>query len=315
MNITVLGPQRQTGTARAAVADLIPPGPVATINAGWREREDETAELDDVLGGRMRNLQLWRRWRQLQDDDPDYAAAERGLLRALAEQQLLYQLRLRHAVDALVAMDLHSELPAVQGPAQHDALACLRALDRWQLDRVAALRAAFFARVGIGERPSVARHRAEIASLVSDSAGFVVTGGHVGALLQCLHVFDLSSLFAPPLVVWSAGAMALAERVILFNDDTVSGEQPAEVYAEGLGVIRGHVAFPHPTRRLHLQDRPRMARMAARFAPRRCLLLEAGARVDLVDPPAPDHAETVAVGDASILDEDGARVPLGAGDG
>ena len=56
MNVTLLGPQRRTVAARAAVRELMPDGPIATINAGWQERESETAELDDVLGGRMRNL-------------------------------------------------------------------------------------------------------------------------------------------------------------------------------------------------------------------------------------------------------------------
>jgi hypothetical protein len=51
MDITLLGPQRRVAGARAAVAELIPDGPVATINAGWRERETDTDELDAVLGG------------------------------------------------------------------------------------------------------------------------------------------------------------------------------------------------------------------------------------------------------------------------
>src|SRR3712207_1170416 len=73
MDITLLGPQRRAAGARAAVSELIPDGPVATINAGWREREADTEELDGVLGGRMVNLELYRRWRQLTQDDPSYA--------------------------------------------------------------------------------------------------------------------------------------------------------------------------------------------------------------------------------------------------
>ena len=74
MDITLLGPQRRVAGARAAVAELIPNGPVATINAGWRERETDTDELDVVLGGRMVNLELYRRWQQLSDDDLEFAA-------------------------------------------------------------------------------------------------------------------------------------------------------------------------------------------------------------------------------------------------
>ena len=46
MDITLLGPQRRVAGARAAVAELIPNGPVATVNAGWRDRETDTTELD-----------------------------------------------------------------------------------------------------------------------------------------------------------------------------------------------------------------------------------------------------------------------------
>lgn len=40
----------------------MPDGAIATINAGWQERESDSVELADVLGGRMTNLQLYRRW-------------------------------------------------------------------------------------------------------------------------------------------------------------------------------------------------------------------------------------------------------------
>ena len=53
MDIALLGPQRRAAGARAAVAELIPASPVATINAGWRDQETDTTELNAVLGGRM----------------------------------------------------------------------------------------------------------------------------------------------------------------------------------------------------------------------------------------------------------------------
>ncbi len=79
MNVTVLGPQRRTSAARSAVRELLPDGPIATISAGWQERESETAELNEVLGGRMRNLALYARWQEMITADPEYAAAERRL--------------------------------------------------------------------------------------------------------------------------------------------------------------------------------------------------------------------------------------------
>ena len=101
MDITLLGPQRRVTGARAAVAELIPNGPVATVNAGWRDRETDTTELNAVLGGRMVNLELYRRWRQLIEDEPGYAEAERRLTGHLEELRAAYQLRLRHGQSAV----------------------------------------------------------------------------------------------------------------------------------------------------------------------------------------------------------------------
>jgi hypothetical protein len=43
------------------------------------------------------------------------------------------------------------------------------------------------------------------------------------------------------------------------------------------------VLLPHAKARLLLDDTPRMAVFARRFAPARCVLLEAGTRVELSD--------------------------------
>jgi hypothetical protein len=77
--------------------------------------------------------------------------------------------------------------------------------------------------------------------------------------------------------------MALAERVVLFHDMAPQGPGHAEVWAEGLGVYRGVLPFPHAKRRLRLSDDEHVGLMARRFAPWTCLLLADGARVDLAD--------------------------------
>ncbi len=54
MRTILLGPQRFMTTAGTALRSLGVEGPVATINAGWEEREDDVAELDQVLERRAR---------------------------------------------------------------------------------------------------------------------------------------------------------------------------------------------------------------------------------------------------------------------
>lgn len=305
MNVTLLGPQRRVAAARAAVAELMPEGEIATVNAGWQERETDSAELSDVLGGRMLNLELYRRWQDVIATDEEYAVAERKLTSLLAEIQAVYAIRLHHLMAALSAISRRREIPAVQASAVNDTHRALRDLDSWHLRVVAETRDDFFRAVQLGERGSIARHRAEIAALVERCSGIVFAGGHVGVLLHVLHVFDLSRLIRTPVVAWSAGAMALSDRVVLFHDFAPQGSRPAELYAEGLGVYGGVLPFPHPRRRLRLDDVEHLSTMARRFDPRTCLLLADGVRVDVRDDePLPSGARVlVADGGATTLGE------------
>jgi hypothetical protein len=281
VDVTVLGPQRRTTATRTAVAELIPTGRVATINAGWRERESADAELGEVLGGRMVNLRLYQRWQELMATDPEYAAAERGLTELLDEQQAVYAQRVFHAVAALDEVNRRDKMSAVRAAAVTDGIRALRALDTWHLTEVAGSRQRFYAATAIGERESVLAHRRELADLVDDSAGLVITGGHVGVLLHLLHVFGLVAMIKEPVITWSAGAMALSDRVVLFGTHRPAGRRLPEVWAEGLGVFSGALTFPHPRHRLPMHDPYQLALLARRFKDWTCLLFDDGARVDL----------------------------------
>ncbi len=281
MDVTVLGPQRRTTATRTAVAELIPTGRVATINAGWRERESADTELGEVLGGRMVNLRLYQRWQELMAADPEYAAAERGLGELLEEQQAVYAQRVFHAVAALDEVNRRDKMPAVRAAAVTDGIRALRALDSWHLAEVAVSRQQFYAATQIGERDSVHAHRRELSDLVDDSAGLVITGGHVGVLLHLLHVFGLVTMIKKPVITWSAGAMALSDRVVLFGTHRPAGRRLPEVWAEGLGVFSGVLTFPHPRHRLPMHDPYQLALLARRFKGWTCLLFDDGVRVDL----------------------------------
>ena len=84
MRIILLGPQRRpTVDAVARYHSLGVSGPVATITAGWREREPDDAELGKLLGSRDVNLRLYRRWLDVQERDSEFALGERALHRLL----------------------------------------------------------------------------------------------------------------------------------------------------------------------------------------------------------------------------------------
>ncbi|WP_460600539.1 Type 1 glutamine amidotransferase-like domain-containing protein [Flexivirga lutea] len=298
--LVLLGPQRRPSLDKV-VSGLHLDGPFATVTAGWQERELADEELDRHLGGRATNLALWSRRQDVLDRDPEFAAAHRRRAIELTDLQELYLIGVRHTSRALTELRAQVERSErAQRFALSDAEEVLRSLDRRHVERVREINAGFYDATRPHEHPLIAAHRAEVAQLLGDAAAVVITGGHVGELLDALHLFNVvpAGLERVPVIAWSAGAMALTERVVLFNDNASRGPRAPEVYDDGLGLLPGAVVLPAAHQRLHMQNTERMSLMVRRFAPAVCLPLDPGARVDL----GPDGSLP---GSAQVLDESG----------
>jgi hypothetical protein len=287
VRVILLGPQRRP-TVDSVVRSLALAGPFVTVTAGWQEREPDDGELSALLGGRDVNVELYRRWLDVQERDPEYAAAERAVAGVLTDLQDLYLLRLDYALQAVYALQRRPAGAAAAGAAAAgaagavaEAIAAVRELDAAQLRRVNEVRGEFFDRMAPHDRPVIAKHRAAVAGQVGNAAALIVAGGHVGVLAEVLHLFNVAAVVRSPVIAWSAGAMALADRIVLFGDRSPHGPGHPEVYGSGLSITRDVVLLPHAKARLLLDDTARMAVFARRFAPARCLLLEAGTRVEL----------------------------------
>jgi hypothetical protein len=295
VKVILLGPQRRP-TVDAAIRSLGLngagfdgagfDGPVATITAGWQEREADDGELSGLLGGRDTNLGLYRRWLDTQERDPGYAAAERRVQGELAELQDLYLLRLDHALRAVYALQRRSG-DQLRAEAIAAAVAAVRELDAAHLRRVNGVRGEFFAELRPHDRPVIAGHRAEVAGILRGAAALVIAGGHVGVLADVLHLFNVAAALsgrtpepAAPVIAWSAGAMALTDRIVLFGDRSPQGPGHAEIYGAGLSVLRDVVLLPHARARMLLDDASRMAVFAQRFGPGRCVPLDGGTRIE-----------------------------------
>ena len=278
MRVTLLGPQRRP-TLDTVVASLRLEGPVATVTAGWQEGEPEDGELSRRLGARDVNLGLYRRWLDVQERDPGFAAGERSLQGVLEELQDIYLLRLDHALQAAQAIQRRTS-DRLRASVLAEAVSAVRDLDAAHLHRISDVRGDFYLRLPPHDRPVIAEHRAAVARLLGDAAALVVAGGHVGVLADTLHLFNVAAALRSPVIAWSAGAMALTERIVLFHDRAPQGPGYPEVYGSGLSVLRNIVPLPHARARLLLDDAPRMAVFARRFAPARCVLLENGTRID-----------------------------------
>lgn len=286
----LLGPQRFLVTAGTVVQQVAPDGPVAVVNAGWQEREADDAELQEVLGGRGAMLRLFGRAAEVLEADRDLAEAVVVLRTAQHELSGLYEVRLDHALDALDAVRRSATRPDVRASAAADAVRALRALDGWFLDAVEQLYGELAATGVLDRSEPLHRHREEVARLVAEAPVLAVAGGHVGELTRLLRVFGVRPRPDQHVVAWSGGAMAMTERVVLFQD-RVGDREPvgfagAQVWDRGLRRARGLVVLPHARRRLRLDDPARVAALVHRFADATCVLLDDGARVEV----APDGA-------------------------
>ena len=282
--VVLLGPQHDKQSVAKAVDDLGVAGSLATVTAGWEDREGEDAELSEHLGGRTLNLGLYPRAEEVFDEDTSVRALLYERYDRIRDLQALYRLRLGpqlHVCRDLLARTDPAAPDALHAPEIEGAIAGVRAVDEDYLARIAALDAEMADRIAARNRPSIERHREELADVLEEVGALLIAGGHVGTLLNRLRLFDVLGL-APnkPLVAWSGGAMVVAERVVLFHDSPPQGPGDPEVYAPGLGLVNGIVPLPHARHRLRLGDSARIALFARRFAPDVCATLDDGERID-----------------------------------
>jgi len=286
--VILLGPQRDQPAVHAAVDALAPTGRVATVTAGWEEREGEDRELIAHLSRETMNLGLFPRTEQVFEQDPELFKAMQARNDVLRRQRELYGLRLGPALS--VARSLMARRPTDDGEDAllereiDSAIDTVRGLDEHHFQAARAVQAEFEAKWRPLEREAVSRHRRELGRQLSDCSVLCIAGGHVGILLNRLRLFDVSGLVPDvPIVAWAGGSMVLGQRIVLFHDSPPQGAGHAEVFQEGLGIISGLVPLPHASRRLQLEDPLRVSLFARRFAPAICPVLDPGKQIERDD--------------------------------
>lgn len=274
-DVLILGPQFRTPNLREALQYAGLTGPVAAITAGWQEREGELAALEAYLGQPVRDLRLYERAEAAFTQDRELHAAHRRRQIELRTLQEIYRARLAHAKDAareLFAQDDPSELVRT---ARRSAIAAIRRLDAEHLRAIGRLHARHDAEWSAARRPVLARQLADLAHVVEAARTICIAGGHVAVLLNRLRLFGLERLLRTrPVVAWSAGAMAISERVLLFHDHPPQGAANAEVFEAGLGLVRKAVFLPDASSRLALDDPHRVELLARRLSPAVCFALD-----------------------------------------
>lgn len=271
----LLGPQRLGITIGRELESFGVTGKVAAITAGWQEREAEDEELDAAIGHRSVNLRLHARCEEVFEADTELFRAHRAKQDLLRKLQAIHRVRLNHAVQGTRELLVAARGEVLAEAEVESAFEHLRYLDGHHLRRLSEIQADFEAEVNLVERDEVQRHRAEIEATIAECEAVAIAGGHVALLLNRMRLFGLGELIAhKPLFAWSAGAMAVTERVVVFHDNPPQGAGNAEVVAPGLGLYQNLVVFPHAKRRLRLDDVDRVMLLGRRFVPATCIALD-----------------------------------------
>ena len=277
----LLGPQRPTRNITEAVANAgLPEGPLAVISAAWQEAEGDIDDVRELVDRPLEDLRLYRRAEEVESRDPTLAAATRRRQERLIAQQRIYRLRLKQlsiaARQTLRAEGEHDMLVA----EQRHAIAQLRALDRHHLHRTESIWSEFLDRYNPEAHSLLAEQAVEIGEAIGRCAGILITGGNVAILLNRLRLFGLDRyLRTNPIIAWSAGAMVLAERIVLFHERSPEGRRDAEVFGAGCRIVPGYVLLPDAKHRLRSNETTRVGLMSRRFSPDVCLALDNGAEL------------------------------------
>lgn len=274
----LLGPQRLVPTVGDALQMFKVEGRIAAVTAGWQEREAEDQELCAALGNRSVNLMLHARGEAVFKDDPHFFAAHRAKQDHLRHLQDLYRLRLASALKAARRVQQAQAPEGLIAAELEESLQALRILDAHHMSKVRHIEAEFDRKEKPLERASVRKQLKEIDAILRGCAAVAIAGGHVAVLYNRMRMFDLRARLLAraevPIIAWSAGAMCVSDRIVLFHDNPPQGRGNAEVMGSGLGLFPGVVVLPHARRRLMLNDHGRISVFARRFATATCVALD-----------------------------------------
>ena len=277
----LLGPQRpDVYLGKAMQRSGFGDGPIAVISAAWQEAEGDIDDIRSVVDNPLTDLPIYNRADALFSADEALQESYRNRQDQLQEQQRMYRLRLRQLTIAAREILRTEGNPTAIAEERRHAISQLRALDRHHLRQIRKINARFDDAFNTANNSLLADAVAEIHETLSRFDTVLITGGNVVVLLNRLRLFELDSLLMERNIVgWSAGAMVLCDRIVLFHDRMPQGRRDPEVMCEGLGIVSGTVLLPDAKGRLRQSETIRSSLFSRRFSPSTCLTLDNGAHL------------------------------------
>ncbi|MGB5163662.1 MAG: Type 1 glutamine amidotransferase-like domain-containing protein [Woeseiaceae bacterium] len=290
----LLGPQRPVANVGTAIAGTMNADePIAVISAAWQEAEGDIDDVRKLVPNPLHDLNLYQRADELFANDETLRNAYRTRQDQLIEQQQMYRLRLRHlTIAARGILRAEGNVAAIADERRH-AISQLRALDKHHLRQIRKINNRFTEQFNGQQHAALEDNIAEIRQQLAGVNTVLITGGNVVVLLNRLALFDLKPVLEQKnLVAWSAGAMVLCDRIVLFHDRLPQGRRDPEVMCEGLGLISDTVVLPDAGNRIRKNDLIRISLFSRRFSPAACLTLDNGSEL-LVQHGKVRHCESV----------------------
>ncbi len=280
--IALLGPQHAKPTLRGVLDGAGMEGPFVLVAAGWEEREAETGALESHLGTEVQNLGAWPACESAFERDVKLRDLMFSRYDRMRELSRIYHVRLSAELAALrdlLGRTKPSDPDDLVGPALVPAFEALRELDAHHCARVTELNDETFAAAAKSEALKADTDR--MGELLAGAGTLLIAGGHVGILYNRMRLFQVTESLNPSASIagWSAGAMVLTDRIVLFHDSPPRGAGDAEIHGPGFGLAHGITALPHASTRLKLEDEARVAILSRRLAPSTVVALDDGQAV------------------------------------
>lgn len=202
------------------------------------------------------------------------------------------------------ARPIHQFLRASYAGKLERMVGALRVADARHAERLTELWAHFHHAAGIEFDPYWQELREDLIRKILQSNIIVLPGGSPSTLLVGFRFFNLAGVMNEALrrgtsfFGTSAGAMTLGRRVVVFHDHREPREE-FQLLENGIRLIEGFQIFPHCTDRVQTEDKANLAYLAARFADRWCVGLNAGSVMELH--PAEGCWNARSVGDEALV--------------
>ena len=310
INLYILGPQRPSENLSEIVQSHLSSGqlslqggPISVITSGWRHDEGEIQPLREAIPLPLLSLPLYHWFDELGRVEKELAKQHKSRQRLIKQYKKFYRRRLQNGLhlwrsledlsqkeilekeilekEISISRDLHQNVP--YGFELEEICSDVRRCDEDVLNRLRQIRDLYPDLQNPWTHPSAQPYHQRIKEILDSSQALFIAGGHVAILRNRMNFFGLHHVIrdflmsGKPIYSWSAGAMVLSEKIVLYYDNPPQGEGHPEILDEGLNIFRNMIMFPHAHERLDLNDTNRIKKLAKRFAPQLCIGLESNA--------------------------------------